>query len=186
MKKVLAILLALIVLTGVVFADEGTTPPANKTADLTINATVGLAQTLTLTTASMDFTDDDYGTAQGSSLKYTTNSPNGYKVLISGTPLADTATSNKVTTVINYTITPGVISSTETADTANGGSPASSAFETSSTSEDPFVFVTYSVRETGSRTVTLPFTVLPNANDWAAAATASYGATVTFELVSQN
>ncbi|MGI6439509.1 MAG: hypothetical protein ACOX0W_04480 [Sphaerochaetaceae bacterium] len=92
MKKVLAILLALIVLTGVVFADEPAEPIDNTTLEL--NTTIGPTTIISIvddedaSKTSLEFGPGNL--SLGATLRFVSNSVNGYKVTLSGPALRRT------------------------------------------------------------------------------------------------
>lgn len=178
MKKVLAILLALIVLTGVVFADEPAAPIGTTT--LHLNTTIGSTTIISIVDAdgasktSLGFGPDNL--SLGAVLRFVSNSVNGYKVTLSGPALKTAQGEGDATTTIGYTVTPGS-GTYEGVESVYGG-----AYSSDGTEVD---FVVYETLTGALRTTNLPFTVALDEDDYADAAEGTYIATLTFNLLTQ-
>ena len=179
MKKFLAILMVLILVSGALFAVD----PVNA---LTINTAVSASNSIKLSAAALtvgtwgavgadsaltlSFTSADSETVPESQSGYVnlrTNKPSvsGYLIKISGAALA--STTEGVSTKIGYTITG------DSGLSATGTTPLSAATLFSITNSDG-----------GMRVLPKQFTVALNSTDWLAATQDSaYTTTVTFELV---
>ncbi|PKL10868.1 MAG: hypothetical protein CVV52_16255 [Spirochaetae bacterium HGW-Spirochaetae-8] len=187
MKKFLVILIALIMVSGVMFAEAAAT---GDTDSLTINTTVRGVEAIQLSTAALALntwgtldlatlnftseTDEVVPAAQTGVINLRTNTKLGYYVVVSALPL----TSTTVDTEIGFSLIPSGSASSDA--TAGAGITPLKLAETAETG----TLVSFSASTSaGMRVSYQPFTVTLTSADWLAATAATdYTTTVTFNL----